>query len=687
VSDFQSRLQSAIGHEFQLERELGGGGMSRVFVATERALQRRVVVKVLPPDLAAGVNVERFRREIQLAAGLQHPHIVPLLTAGDNGGLLWFTMPFIEGESLRAALATRGRLPARDVVRILHDVVDALAYAHARGVVHRDIKPDNILASGMHALVTDFGVAKALSAAIPLHGGGTTAGMAIGTPAYMAPEQLAADPAADHRVDLYAVGLLAYELLTGHSPFTSSSPQATLAAQLTKVPEPPHRSFTDVPEGLSAIIMACLEKDAAKRPQNAETLLAELDALPPMPHGSGRAIARRARRNRVPIIAGAVAVLLGSAVAFALFNGGDDRRAAARSSPDSLEARDAGPGGSRTPAMQVADAAKARTSTRPETVIVIYRDTSAYDGSRGLSVPLVISRAESLAIADAIERRSQGGGQSSAQQALSPQPNAGQPGGATSASGTAVASAGVARKAPAAPAVPAPGAAPGGAGPDARFVIAGANPHVEFMLDREQLITEVRRVFTDSMWKAMRNMDSALAQVPRFVRMEAPRAKSTTVVPLVGPNTDGRTRVVVSAFANATRKREHTGTARDLANFIRAALPSDRFEVIDAETTERAARNVPDRMAVGWALRSDYVVSGVLRERNDSLALQTLFTDVRGGHFSRSVETVAPMDESRRVFDAALGHVQAWLDSAKTRALRGPPRPERRSGVPGERLR
>ncbi len=200
-SDFQQRLQHAIDADFLIDRELGGGGMSRVFVATERALQRRVVIKVLPPDLAAGVNVERFRREIQLAAQLQHPHIVPLLATGDEDGVLWFSMPFIEGESLRAALKKQKRLPARDVVRILHDVVDALAYAHARGVVHRDIKPDNILASGMHAMVTDFGVAKALSAAIPM-AGGTTTGMAIGTPAYMAPAQLAADQAADHRVDI-----------------------------------------------------------------------------------------------------------------------------------------------------------------------------------------------------------------------------------------------------------------------------------------------------------------------------------------------------------------------------------------------------------------------------------------------------------------------------------------------------
>jgi TolB-like protein len=226
----------------------------------------------------------------------------------------------------------------------------------------------------------------------------------------------------------------------------------------------------------------------------------------------------------------------------------------------------------------------------------------------------------------------------------------------------------------------------GGGNVEGRIFMARPNPQVEFQVDREQLATEVRRVFTDSMWKAMRSMDSALAMIPRFVRMEGARAKgTTTIVPLVSPNTDGRTRVVVSGFANGSRNRELTGTARELTGYIRSALPGDRFDVIDAETTDRASRSTSDRMAVGWMLRSDYVVSGVLRERNDSLALQTLFTDVRGGHFSRAVETVAPLTEPRRVFDAALGQVNAWLDSARTRAMKAGARSERRAGSPGDR--
>src|SRR5690349_6107476 len=239
MTGFSEHLQDALGANYQLDRELTGGGMSRVFVAIDRVLGRKVVVKVLPPELAAGVNRDRFRREIQVAAQLQHPHIVPLLSAGEQGDLLWYTMPYIEGESLRAALERKRKFTAREIMRILHDIVDALSFAHERGVIHRDIKPANILTQGAHALVTDFGVAKAISAALPSTGL-TSAGIAIGTPAYMAPEQLAGDTAADHRIDIYAVGLLAYELVTGESPFTGPSPRETLAAQLTRDPKPLH---------------------------------------------------------------------------------------------------------------------------------------------------------------------------------------------------------------------------------------------------------------------------------------------------------------------------------------------------------------------------------------------------------------------------------------------------------------
>ena len=181
--------------------------MSRVFVATERALGRQVVVKVLPPEMAGHVSVDRFKREIALAARLQHPHMVPLLAAGDAGGLPFFTMPLVEGESLRAQLAKHGELPLNDAVRLLREIASALAYAHQHGVVHRDIKPDNVLLSAGSAMVTDFGVAKALSASSNVEEHSITSiGVALGTPAYMAPEQASADPNVDHRADIYAFG-------------------------------------------------------------------------------------------------------------------------------------------------------------------------------------------------------------------------------------------------------------------------------------------------------------------------------------------------------------------------------------------------------------------------------------------------------------------------------------------------
>jgi hypothetical protein len=272
-------LKLALGDSYTVERELTGGGMSRVFVAREQALGREVVIKVLPPDLAAGVNRERFRQEVQLAARLSHPYIVPLLHAGERGELLWFTMPYIQGESLRAHLQRTGPLKVDEVLRLLRDVVEALAYAHSQGVIHRDIKPANILFDGHHALVTDFGVAKALSAALPGPRGHTTSGMAIGTPAYMAPEQLAADPSADQRVDIYAVGLLAYELLSGASPFAAPSPTATMTAQLTRVPEPLHEMRPEVPAAFSNLVQQCLAKSPEDRPADARAVLAELDKI------------------------------------------------------------------------------------------------------------------------------------------------------------------------------------------------------------------------------------------------------------------------------------------------------------------------------------------------------------------------------------------------------------------------
>lgn len=276
MSTFEERLKYTLSDAYEIERELGGGGMSRVFVATETSLGRKIVIKVLSPDLTADVNRGRFRREIQVAAQLQHPHIVTLLSAGEVDDLLFYTMPFISGESLKSALEKNKQLEVVEVVRILYHVAAALEYAHAEGVVHRDIKPANILRSGSYYLITDFGVAKALNAAMP-SSGMTSTGMAVGTPAYMAPEQLAGDAAADHRIDIYAVGLLAYELLHGRSPFAATTPQRVLAAVLTQEPKPLIDVRHDVPPSLSELVMRCLSKDPADRPENAREVLDTLD--------------------------------------------------------------------------------------------------------------------------------------------------------------------------------------------------------------------------------------------------------------------------------------------------------------------------------------------------------------------------------------------------------------------------
>lgn len=278
--ELREQVQSSLGTAYTIERELGGGGMSRTYVAMEQALSRRVVVKVLSPELAAGVSVDRFRREIMLAAKLQHPHIVPVLSSGDADGLPWFTMPYVEGESLRARLA-RGPMGIGAVTGILRDVARALEFAHSHGVVHRDIKPDNVLLAGSSATVTDFGIAKAITAARTGPEGATLtmAGTSIGSPAYMAPEQAAGDPNIDHRSDIYAFGCMAYELLAGQPPFTGKSPAKLLGAHLGETPRDIRELRADVPPALADLVMVCLAKDPDHRPSQATDLVRVLDSV------------------------------------------------------------------------------------------------------------------------------------------------------------------------------------------------------------------------------------------------------------------------------------------------------------------------------------------------------------------------------------------------------------------------
>lgn len=317
--DLREQLQRTLGDAYTIERELGGGGMSRVFTATERALGRTVVVKVIAPELAEGVSAERFAREIQLAASLQQANIVPLLSAGDAGGVPYYTMPFVQGESLRGRLASGTPLSISEGVGILRDVARALSYAHARGVVHRDIKPENVLLSHGAAVVTDFGIAKAVSAARTMSGGATLtqAGTSIGTPAYMAPEQVAGDPKVDHRADLYAWGCLAYEVFSGAPPFVRDTPQRVLAAHLAEEPAPLAVRRANLPLSLANLVMRCLAKDPAQRPANADEILRDLDAaFTPGATSAERPASERGRATRRNLLIGAVAIAVVATAAF-----------------------------------------------------------------------------------------------------------------------------------------------------------------------------------------------------------------------------------------------------------------------------------------------------------------------------------------------------------------------------------
>jgi tetratricopeptide (TPR) repeat protein len=269
--------------------------MSRVFLAEEIALGRRVVVKVCSPELAAVLDGERFEREVRVSARLQHPHIVAVLSAGRVGKSLFYIMPFIDGETLRARLSREVELPVNEATRLTREIADALAYAHARGFVHRDIKPENILLSHGHAMLADFGIVKALADA---SGDTLTAtGLSLGTPLYMAPEQAVADPHLDHRADLYSLGAVAYEMLAGTPPFERGTPQALIAAHLSGTAAPLESRRPAVPPPLAAIVHRCLEKRAADRFADASALVAALDALTTAPiSASARAIPRAAGR-------------------------------------------------------------------------------------------------------------------------------------------------------------------------------------------------------------------------------------------------------------------------------------------------------------------------------------------------------------------------------------------------------
>ncbi len=276
-----ARLGAALSDRYVIESELPRVGTARIFRATETGLGRSIVLKVLPTEVVSGLELDRFRREVQLAASIPHPHIVPILAAGELNGLPWYAMPFIDGESLGTRLKRLSRFPATDVFRVLREVTTALVAAHARGVVHRDIKPDNILFAGDVAMVADFGVAKALRKTSRADDKSmlTRSGFIVGTPAYMAPEQAAGDAQMDGRVDIYALGCVAFEMLTGHPPYAARTIPALLAAQVTTPVPDVAQHADDVPPELALLITRCLAKAPEDRPSSATVLLRELDAI------------------------------------------------------------------------------------------------------------------------------------------------------------------------------------------------------------------------------------------------------------------------------------------------------------------------------------------------------------------------------------------------------------------------
>ena len=274
--DDASLLRSALAGRYEIERELGQGGMATVYLARDTKHARVVAIKVLRREMTADVDAERFHREISIAAQLRHPHILTLIDSGEANGLLYYVMPFVDGESLRSRIAREGALPIPDATRILREVVDALVHAHAKGMIHRDIKPANVMIGERHALVVDFGIAKATSGA----GADDTltgTGFLVGTPAYMAPEYVTGGKA-DQRADIYCVGLLAYEMIAGRPPFAGNV-QQVVTAQVTTTPATLSKVQTSCPPELSRVVMKCLEKQPEARYQTANELLSALEAL------------------------------------------------------------------------------------------------------------------------------------------------------------------------------------------------------------------------------------------------------------------------------------------------------------------------------------------------------------------------------------------------------------------------
>jgi len=317
VSDLLERLRELFAHEYDVENELSPGGMSRLFVAHDRVLARRVVIKILPPEFTNEMTIARFKREAELTARLQHPHILPVISAGVRDDLLYYVMPFVSGESLRARLEREGAISAAESVRLLTEVADALGFAHGQGVVHRDIKPENILLQGGHAVVADFGIAAALASS-PTADRLTMTGMSLGTVGYMAPEQSVGERDIDARADVYALGVVGYEMIAGRPPFIGENAQAVVAMHLMEQPAALERFASDVPTGVAVAIERALEKRREDRFATAMEFRDALQLSAPLVTTMARTIPARiaavkrtgARSLRIPAIVAGVAALV-----------------------------------------------------------------------------------------------------------------------------------------------------------------------------------------------------------------------------------------------------------------------------------------------------------------------------------------------------------------------------------------
>lgn len=282
--DLITRLQAAVGDAYQIEREFASGGQSRLFLASDTNLPRKVVVKLLPPEMGGAIEAERFKREIRVLGRLQHPHIVPLLGTGHADDLLWYVMPFIRGDSL-AVRVKQGPLPVAEALRTLYEISDALAHAHAEEVVHRDLKPENVLFQSGHAMLADFGVAHArleglrrssgvglgeMRRSIAMSAGRLTQhGFAVGTPAYMAPEQFIGDDPADTRADVYSLAMVGYEMLTGKAPFSEYKGARLMVAHFTETAPLASSVRDEVPMGVAQVLDKAMAKEPPDRYENA----------------------------------------------------------------------------------------------------------------------------------------------------------------------------------------------------------------------------------------------------------------------------------------------------------------------------------------------------------------------------------------------------------------------------------